>query len=362
MSSEKFNYHQLIEEYLLDMMTTAERSSFEKEMESNPELQREVNAHRLANDIVIERRLMDVKATLKAIDQKSFSNMWKWVIGGGIGLALLAGFLFLPTDKTVSVATLDQPKMAISPELSPRHKEETVVETQPKRSVEVKGTAPSKPSTALPETQKQLTLEPTTLPAVIASTPTAEASKAELPVEIDKPETKPIPVPVDPCKWVTLSADISATPTCHGKSEGLVRISRIKGGTLPYKTTLLDEKNQEVTTTSLSKGVYAIVITDAKGCSQRFEKISIGSKACSENIVFNPTLGETWEIPSSEQDGVLKVYDNAGSLYFWKEIQAFDKEHWSGRASNGEQKQGYFLYEIQYKDGSSAQGSITLVK
>lgn len=365
MSAEEFNYHQSIEEYLLGMMTSAERSSFEKEMAGNPELQKEVNAHRLATDIVIERRLLDVKATLKTIDQKASFNAWKWILGGGLGLAVMAGYLFLSTQASEPVVAVSQHEVTLEQKAPDIQQEKEIISEStdgkiaaPKAKVIVHTTTSTEVATENIPSSESLPLEKNPLQEVLVA-------KAEEPKEINKQEdnsTKPVPVPLDPCKWVTLSADISVTPTCQGKSEGMVRVAHIKGGTLPYKTTLLDEKNQEVANASLSKGVYAIVITDAKGCSQRFERVGINSKACSENIVFNPTLGETWEIPFSEQDGVLKIYDNAGTLYFWKEIQGFEKEQWSGRASNGDQKQGYFLYEIQYKDGSSAQGSITLVK
>jgi len=362
MSAEEFNYHQMIEEYLLGAMTSPERLAFEKELEKNSALQQEVNAHRLANDIVIERRLLDVKATLKIIDKQASSNGWKWMLGAGLGLVLLGGYYF-STLNTTSPVPVKQPAKTIA--IPPIKTQRVETQLPQAKAITASKKGVTAPQASLPDEGANTMSSPVQASTELPARAEIPEAKTEAPVHQDKTEEnakKPVPIPVDPCKWVTLSADISTHATCQGKSEGIVRVAHIKGGTLPYKTALFDERNQESSLSSLSKGTYTLVVTDNKGCSQRFEKLKVATKVCSQDLVFNPSLGESWEIPDSEQDGTLKIYDNAGTLYFWKEIQAFEKEHWSGRSMNGEQKQGYFLFEIQYKDGSSAQGSITLVK
>ncbi len=371
MSAAKYTYEQ-IEEYLLGIMTNAEKERFEQELASNDALRSELDIHRLASEFVIEHRIVAVKSQLSAIDTQSRARASKRIIGGISGLLLLLGGTYLLLNQTKTITTPQQPQMT-QPVLEKVAKPLDAPQTSPAYSDKKEGkigivSSPHPISASSPNKQEA---EKTALPLATETQKTAPLPEP-MPVKEDLPQAvkalkseaaAPTVLPVDPCKLVQLTAQISTHPSCADKKEGMILISQPKGGTAPYKTSILDEEQNAVASThTLSSGYYTVMMADARGCVQKFQRIFVPSKNCPLSYSFNPFLGETWEIPVPKQNATLRIMDNTGNLYFSKDLKANEKENWSGQSLHGEQKSGYFPFEIRYEDGSSVQGSITIVK
>ena len=98
------------------------------------------------------------------------------------------------------------------------------------------------------------------------------------------------------------------------------------------------------------------------GCSQEIENIRIKEKQCPKDYSFNPFMGESWEIPGSENSGSILIYDHSGRIYYQKELNSGSEESWNGYSDQGELQTGYFIFTITYKSGSIIKGSVTIVR
>jgi hypothetical protein len=372
MSAEESTFER-IEEYLLGMMTHSEEEAFKSELAANPSLQSQLELHRLASNLLIEKQLLSVKSTLKEIDTSSKTWTAKKIIGRATGLILLlAGtyfaFQLLPTKtpEAVSSAFKNESKQPISAPQNSVKEESSKEPTHLSPIVSVSPSTASIPMESEVKRNNPIPLEEAPIldkPSETEKNTARESLEKEAVSNTPKLTPQSPSIPIDPCKLVQLTAHISTQATCSNKQEGIISISQVKGGEIPYKTSILNEEHQVMNlSTSLSAGTYTVMIADARGCVQKFEKISVRTKPCNHDASFNPFMGESWEIPVSSQNGTLRIHDVNGALYFEKEVRAHDKESWSGQSLHGEQKSGYFPFEIQYQDGSSIRGTITLSK
>jgi uncharacterized protein involved in high-affinity Fe2+ transport len=174
-------------------------------------------------------------------------------------------------------------------------------------------------------------------------------------------ETK-VETPAARCAAVHVKADIHAVASCVGGNTGSISVSNFKGGKAPYRFSLTDEKGNALEPNHLASGGYQLLLFDADGCSSNTEKVEVQEKPCRKDVAFNPFVGEVWHLPVSETAGMLKIMDSGGNIHYQAKIEAGANEEWSGMSAKGEMKAGYYLYSIEYENGKTQQGSVTVAR
>lgn len=172
--------------------------------------------------------------------------------------------------------------------------------------------------------------------------------------------------PADPCAAVSITARLSAIPTCAGKSEGEIDITSVKGGTKPYTFQIGNSVFSEYQITNLRAGKYSVKVTDENGCQGDLGTAAVGEKNCyeSQDLSFNPFDGETLKIPSvREKGGILKILTRSGLTCYRLQFASGSNLIWDGVSSHdGNVTEGFYIYIIEYTDRSAENGTITIVR
>jgi hypothetical protein len=352
--------YQLIENYLNGQLSGEELNAFEKELSQNPALKKKVRAHKLANEMVIELRLQNIQSILSE-EKLNYGRktLWKKIISGISGGLVIASLLFFFNDYN---------KSEIQEPIASQGSQKTTSKDGVASDQKEYQTKPIPTDKPLTSANKPLTDNTNNLSYdsvnSINNHKISETQVSHNPVEAPAKEIihpKETNETSKPCEHVDINSQISVSPTCEGESTGSITLSGFKGGTAPYDYIVL-MKHHEHSNSNLAAGIYSVIIKDSKGCTKNMDGIEIVEKHCQKDYSFNPALGETWEIPTYKHSGTLILYDNGGNVYFTEEIGAGEKIQWSGLSKNGESKTGYFLFVINYKDGTNKHGSVTIVR
>jgi hypothetical protein len=360
--SNEDQIYQLIENYLNGQLSGDELNSFKKELGQNEALNKKVEAHRLANEMVIEYRLQNVKSILQQ-EKINYGrkNIWKKIISGITGGLILATLLFFLINKE---NLNHEQQISSNSNQNIINKENTFTERKEDKNIKAQ-TSNNFNNPAIIEKSKNenkaVTYKDSSILIINEQVPESKVINSQT-AKIDDESihhTQPSVTPHN-CEQVDITYHLSIKPSCEGEENGSIIISGFKGGTGPYNY-YVSNNNHELTHSNLSAGTYSVMIKDSKGCIKNIPDLEILEKHCQKDYSFNPSLGESWEIPSYKNSGTLILYDEGGIVYFTEEIGAGAKQQWSGQSKNGDIKTGYFLFVINYKDGTSKHGSVTIV-
>ncbi|MBY0425028.1 MAG: hypothetical protein K2Q22_05270, partial [Cytophagales bacterium] len=170
------------------------------------------------------------------------------------------------------------------------------------------------------------------------------------------------------CAKIRLSAIPKITAACENESSGIVNFEQgtIQGGKSPYLVTLLKNGKEVVNTQfyALASSNYTFLITDDHRCATELT-VYVPSKKCGVNkFVFNPSAGESLQIPLKENRPYLFTLRNrVGSIVYTHHYAASSHFEWEG-ISLPEQHQGsdLYIYAIEYDNGQQENGQITILK
>jgi len=345
------NIYQRIEDYLNGSLSDSEKMLFEKELAENADLKKQVDLSKIANQLVFENRLLNIKELAQAEhqNQSSKGNTGKIILFSATAILLSVGVyvgLNKPEEKQRFVS--EETSKTISP-LSESIPDKTA--STENKKIEVKRI----------ETETKASVIESIEPKHTVSSATSE-SKPITEQAIKKIETKSHATE-NVCANVKIEASHFIQNTCSGEKRGEIVFSKMKGGTAPYKIKLFNKENTELEQKdNLAAGTYHAEIIDALNCSTNYHDLIVKEKACSENYHFNPFVGETWEIPSHSFSGTITIFDKSGNVYFRKELSANTLENWSGQSADGKLETGYYLFTISYADGTTSKGSISIVQ
>jgi hypothetical protein len=357
MRTDDQTYH-LIEDFLAKKLDTEKLQAFMQELAQSQELRSKVEAHKLANELVIENRLKDIKGLLHQEKINSGkTRLWKKIISGITGGLLIASLLFFMVDKNEN----DPKDILPANESEKELRSNNITDNQVEQNSNVTKNKKSEKRLTPDETENnKFPVTSDTTPKTIEAT---EALKNHIPNSIDESvKQNPSVTPVNiSCDQIDITANVSVKPACEGDNNGAITLSGFKGGTAPYHFEVTNN-HDEFINSQLPAGNYSIIINDSKGCKKIITHVDVAEKICQKDYSFNPSIGESWDIPSSKNSGTLILYDESGNVYFTQQISSGAKEQWSGQSKNGEVKTGYFLFTINYNDGTTRQGSVTIVR
>jgi CHU_C Type IX secretion signal domain len=357
-----------VESYLNGTLDLDSRIVFEEKLLSNNELASQLELHKLGNEIILRQRLSKLEEISRSTAKEYQKNklvknfVWPTLIATAV---IMTGFYFAnPYFNTENQKAIITPKKA------------SVIQQTTKPSFD-KNTNNLESIKTSNTKQKHYKLDSVGIKTnkLVHNDVSEEESKPSISKDshivknnvlsnVTKVTITPKPsIVVNASKGTLLTAQIDVTNTCINESEGQIRVTGIEGGTKPYAVKIFNQNtNEEYYTTGLAPGSYKVVLLDVNGCVAEYPNVTIGSYNCIKEEVFNPLLGEVWQVTSSSFDLHLFLYNTKGVEVFSAIIPAHTDFSWDGKQKNGEIESGVFVYLLKYSDGSQKQGSITILK
>ncbi|MFN8415539.1 MAG: hypothetical protein U0U66_04325 [Cytophagaceae bacterium] len=352
--------YQLIDAYVQNGLSQADKLQFEQWLSQDSDLQLEVELQQLTSEILVSNHLDTVQKEINSYHQLQLRKA-KWM---KYGIATIcAGILFIGlylwNTKSINTSSNKQiPSQAI-------------VTTENNTTVDSIEVVPVN-TTEKPVTKKNnkiITVQPDSTTTVSNNNSSNDEEKAkDLPVvtpvktdpTITQNQQQTTTVVKNPCDGVQLTGKYQIVGTCPNKTDGQIIISKITGGTSPYQYEL-KHNNQLLSLSHLESGMYTLTIKDKNNCEVSYSNIKVPNLTCQENFVFNPFIGETWKTVVGNKSGQLTVYDISGSIYYQKSFTSNEEIEWNGNSVRGNTQSGQYIYIIKYSDGLSTTGNITLV-
>jgi hypothetical protein len=349
-----------IDQYLKGQLGQDDVNNFERELHESSSLNQKVKNWKLADEIILEHRLLSISASLKNVHTTvQYQKLAYRLVFALLLATIITGvILFFFNRKKSASDNLQEEKTQVlaqqSVDINSFRENNTAHNFTPNVPISKKGNSSSSPEEETVEVVSEITpLEETTTdhPEI----PDRDLHSTSENIAEEK-STKTID-----CKSNKINVSYKTSPSCSAKRSGSIVIREINGGTKPYKSVLRDENENEIHSTLIAPGTYYLEVTDAMQCQHR-EAFSITTAPCPADHAFNPFIGEMWTVPEYNQDGILSVADANGRIIYETSIYAGDHQTWDGTSIQGELKPGYFLYNIRYSDQSVVTGSITIIQ
>ena len=330
------------------------------------ELAEEVAVQKIVKSAVIENRLKDVSAEIRSLqtpDQPKTS--WrKWLISGMIFLVTSAAIFYVilhnESPKIKSSKLQGQAAAPIAPQIK-NADEKLPSEVMPSASVMRKNqpSAYSIPYTSPSEVLNKIHDQP----APMAEEPQQVATVSSVQQGTFEP---PVSIPLNICDTTKITAEVAITNPCQQMANGSIHVLKVKGGKKPYEYSIDHSESFQKSQLfdELKPGEYDLIVKDHNGCmKQAVMDIRLTFRECSQlhSFSFDPTI-QTWEVPFEHgKSGRITIVDKSGRTVFTKTFAPLEQLFWTGTSSNGETLQpGAYIYMIEYGDGSSQKGEVTL--
>lgn len=352
------NYSDQIEKYLDGELSAEEAKAFEQALEQDVDLKEEFDFYQMANEAIVSNKLLDIEELAKnagnthAKKVKKKKNLIKGIAGG----------LVLLTLGAVAVEGLKEDVQVIEA------KKET---SNPITPVE-KNISDQSDNKAHNELAKQPESNNTTSKSVIDESVVEEELKQtdgslenvesieQKDENIDKANTSGTATKEKGlCDDVNITSTFDVIATCTGKAAGGIILKEVTGGTKPYSFILSDgQENTSGTFNGLAKGTYSVYIADANACGAMVDQLVVSSKSCKIDLYFDPASGNGAIFPAYHQTGQLTIVDKKGQEQQKMSIAADQQLVWKNSLSL---PAGYYLFNIEYEDGNTRNGSLTIM-
>ncbi|MBO9701398.1 MAG: hypothetical protein J7604_14410 [Sporocytophaga sp.] len=372
MRSDKEHIDLLIEKYTKGKLAGEKLETFEKLLAENPEFKRKAELVKVTNQLVVLNRLSEVNIMLKAETaslkkkENGNSNKGKFILGISALAMLISIVIFISqSDKESRPARIinkDQRTVdkSASSVLTPLQKKEIWINNDHNNNGNSKSVEE--------ENQEDMMLSPGKMIVDTVSINMEHSADTSVIHNIHQLEVKNVksnPSQADKkiasCEGIRITVDLKTEGPCRGEQNGRIMLNRVRGGTEPYSYVLNgNEENSQGQFSDLVAGNYQIKITDHNGCHISLNQVTLSERRCRKDLEFSPSHGEELQMPVYEKSGNLSIFDKTGKLYYQQSIPAREKFMWNGLSNSGELIAGYYVFVIQYEDGSDEKGSITI--
>ena len=362
----KDNIQDYIDAYLRHELTTEEERDFLDAAEQNPEWKAQLQAEeQLVSSIAamgqlnIRDRIKDDIASGKAYQASSKKYYYL------IGLGVFAGIGAIVYNTVEGTENPQVTKQNVEHVVSHNSQKEEAISTE-----NTSGSAPSlnKKTTSADEItvgvdqEGKVGEETNMVDTTLVKESSANKKETANGTVQENKNTSAGAGREEACEGITITFNLNALPSCEGESTGSIALSTIRGGKAPfeYRTTNEDLKNTGMS--SIPAGVYAVEVTDSKGCSGT-KYVMVEEKECKEKLqlLFRTDIQERVIIPVKPLGGSLKLRDQNENIVFDASLPKGESEFpFDGYTSKGKLKQGVYLIEIQYIDGQTTQGYLTI--
>lgn len=367
-----------IELYNRGKLGVEEKSAFETQIHSDPQLQKRVEASLIVEEMIICYEASKLKEQMRK-DMSSNKVRWKTYFAAALVLLSAGSFLYLLQSVKKNESFEPQPaypsnKVRVIPQKIERASEEID---------EKKSSFPSQESGSnilkrkseqaiisgnrtVPQTivDERLPLVPISIDNITGFQDRGSQSEKTIGSTIAKTTEA-----YSPCENLIGDVDFRTVPSCINGETGELHIDpkSTKGGTPPYVFEI-GNKSSSANFYHLGPGTYRLTITDANGCKlEGSQTVSIESKNCKLNkeYTFNPDFDASWLIPYdiARQPKTFKIVDKGGKLFYQAPVEGFQPAEWKGESNTGlSLGLGLYFFSIEYLDGTIEEGSIVLTR
>ncbi len=283
----KNNSYIKIEDFLNGNFSEAEQLAFEKELNENSDLREQLALSKLANSLVTERRLLDVKELAAQAHAKSGNGFWKnTLLFSSLAIVTGASIYFFQNkeeNKTVVTEVRRIEIKEIETQIVEKPENKIIEQTEKQDFVAEKKSV---------QVDTKLAIE--VRPKAETNYQTVELVKHLSEKQDTKTQENTFFVKEEklaPCANVKIGANVFANAACENEANGSIVVSSFGGGKAPYSTKIFDKNKQEFTLSGLSSGVYDLVVSDANDCASRIENIVVKAKVCESKYEYNPFIG-----------------------------------------------------------------------
>lgn len=297
--------YERIQRYLSGQMAPHEVTAFEIDLTTQESLRTDLEMHRLANEVIVDRYLLNVKATTqKVIQQKAIEkNIRNWGLGLGLGAILTAGVWFYSQDHQM-------------PEVSTTFKQkETAIVPPIQEQESAKAIDGVKKDDRKDRVEKAVTVQ-----EAVPSSP-YQATSTE-------PDQLPPPIP------------LSSVPSVPEKPLVTHELPR-KQEIAPIEST--SKPDIQPTTDEGEKPRHAMTLVE---------------------LVLNPLQGTEVELPvDADFTGDFTVFDPTGASVYRCSIQNGQPNTWDGKViSGGTAAAGQYGFILKSSSGRETVGYVTVVR
>lgn len=353
-----------IENYLDGTMSTDERLAFEGALQNDATLQAKVDAHKVANELIIDNRLLAVSQLVHEVDGRTKQNNRSRRImtySGVLILLSLGAFFLFQNEPTVS-NTLEDFEKSVETDAPTSPTREDISNATETEVIDAQSTThqgvshPTKEKTSKDvtavekEAPKATTLIENEEELEVTSTP-SEESKTNTSLSIE-----------EICKRTTIEAEITTTPSCYEEPTGNILLKNIRGGQAPYEVFITESNGKTTKRSVYGPGYYNIDVVDANGCLTALSKVNVAGKNCALTLAFNPFNGDVLHIDEYYDGGNVKIVDQKGSTVFEGTFEKGNKLTWNGVNNHGKIIEGFYILTIQSKDNKTQTAEVSVLK
>lgn len=353
-----------IYEYLKGTLTSEACTAFEKKLEVDLDLRKELAKQQFMNKMLLENKLAHVKELSKNLHTQELAekSTRKYVIGAGavalLSILGLLGYFYVSQTKPTEKESANVQKSILNSEIvdTLKSSDKTVViskpidfstKESPKNTVERTVTRENVVSSE--------TFKNNQHPQNVSDTVKLMAKNYENKMQ----QIQSIHPILIPCSQVDLKAQKQITNTCFNKNQGHIELNSISGGNAPYNYVIQNQDHQVMKSAhNLAAGTYLIIIKDHNSC-EKIEEVIVKGKRCSEHYYINVALGQELNLGATDEDAIFIVKDANHGIYYQTSILAKTDFQWNGQSTNGNIKEGVYTYILEYKN-ESVQGTITI--
>lgn len=355
-----------IEDYFSGEMDEKEMAAFEKAISVDSDLADRVEAYRLTENVVVVHEALKLKAQMNndLKDSKSkYGRFWLFaVLGLGIGL----GGYFLNTSSP------DSPKeeMVSKPKIEPAS--ERIAAENATKKVEEKQFKKQEKNISQDLRPKSEIEEAPTLQANKYADQNGESKlNVVIPTKEDEIGSE-VPQAQDLCQGLKIDLDFYVLPSCKNQSTGEVHVrpKTIKGGIAPYSFAIYPNKDFHPSfIKEMQAGGYQLNVKDGNGCVVTIPKsVVVPSVNCQDALkefTYSPMHDAAWTIPydANKTAKNIKILNKVGLDIFRSEVISGNPSEWNGESNTGMLiETGYYLYFIEYTDGTLDKGAISILR
>jgi len=377
--SEETQIWEQIDRYLSGEMNPTDRDVFEQAIASDKQLAEQIEASKIASEVVVGFEVLKLKAQMTKDLAKPKNNLGKYGLGL-LALITVSGVAYFglnspgskprsATSEAVSSGPAQVGTLAATDEgtsntpvasavNSPKTKEGTALVTKElanQKTVE----EPRKEVSAAKE-------------AVVIQKSIEEPAKHKVSTEDKKEVSNQTLKKVDVCEGLSIQMDLYTSASCKGGHTGAihVKMQTLKGGQAPYTfSTDAEHYTDASALVDLEAGSYKLFVKDANACSLQYPNaVLVKEISCAEpakEFTYNPAYDPAWVIPYNTQKNAksVKIFDKSGREVFTATVHNGTPNDWNGDSNTGlNVGMGNHPYIIEYMDGTIDKGTIMIVR
>lgn len=355
-------YFERIEGFLRGDLDEVKRLDLEREASVNNKIKEEIEAHRIAHQVVTDYNLINLRSQLADwhTQNDSGSGYNKTLIGLSVAAILFVGWMsfeLIPFDKTEDDFSKSTPLPELMEKKAEVIKEKEIVKRH--KIINQISTSDLQDGEVM-ETETKVESQPLWY-SVARKSPFLET-------EIPTISGLHVPEKPEPDCEKTIPADmLTFQGSCAGKLEGYIHFSDIMiedFGLTAFSVDSGQTFTQNGMFELLPNGVYHPMVFSNTGCiyASSAPIILFGGKGCDMGnlTVIDVANNQFWEPEFDDEIEALEIRNSSGNLVFSSGISSGFR--WDGKKTGGEHlPMGSYYYEAKSKNGVVSSGQVTIL-